>query len=422
MENKPDNANVWKFRLKDKIANISHVSLKEDVWFSPEHMKLWFYGYRTSKDYKASIWGKKTDFSFSIAPPGTPADKLPEAPPVRRKAAKLSPKRQACIDSLKLKIKELKARLPKLPDEEMENRYWDYLDRQSFMDSLQSAAAVWDNKESDIPVKCFETGKRLTGMLPMLKAMRLPDELMRDDTKFSIVLLRLLQFAKIVEENAGKNNISLPEGLRDLIDFIDDFTDRMIDGGNKLFGIERRITMDEHNAVMEMDGEAMFGNKPVEERLAMLQELWENRLLSPVDRIEYLEQAINLIRNQEHKRTEAEPCPHRELIKRHIAAIGIYMKELENDGERAWRMRMAKGLYGSLVSWREAAGEPPLTLEDFAGQIDLQSMHIKTKESGDGIVSCDMELYFRDRDDSFAGHIMYALVRNGAVKEITLMG
>ena len=122
-------------------------------------------------------------------------------------------------------------------------------------------------------------------MLPALQTMRLPDELMRDDTKFSSLLLRVLQFARILEQNAEKSKIDLPEDLRTLIVFIDDFADRMIAGGNKLFGIERRMTVAEHNAAMELEGEALYGDKPVKVRLVLLQTLWENRLLPPLERI-----------------------------------------------------------------------------------------------------------------------------------------
>lgn len=424
MIDQQDTTNVWRFRLTDKIANLSQISITENTEFWLESMKLWFYGYKTSKDYKAALWGKKVNFSLSIAPPGTPTDQFLAAPKPQKKkrSAPLPPEQQAYVDSLKVKIKELKKHLPELPNEAMEKRYWDYLDRESFIDNLQHAAAIWDNKETGMPVKCRETSERLIEMLPALQAMRLPDELMRDDTKFALVLSRVQQFAQIVEENAKKNQIDLSVRLHDLIVFIDDFTDRMIDGGNKLFGIERRMTMEEHNASLELDGEALFGDKPIEERLIMLQTLWENRLLSPVDRIEYLEQAIDLIKKQNRKKQETTPCPHKELIKRHLSAIHEYIKEVEDEGEAVWRRRMAEGLADSLASWREATGEPPLSVEDFASQIDLQSLHIKTEEQEEGRIHYELELYFQDKDDSFAGHIMYALVKNHEVKEITLMG
>ena len=424
MGNGEDKTNVWKFRLTDKIANISQVSIEEKTEFWLESMKLWFYGYKTSKDYKVTIWGRKVDFSFSIAPVGMPTDYPPviAAPQKKKRTTSLPPEQRAYVNSLKVKIKELKEHLPELPDEAMEKRYWDYLDRQSFIDNLQCAAVAWDNKEADMIVKCREASEYLARMLPALQAMHLPDELMRDDTKFSLVLARVLQFARIVEENAEKNRIDLPVQLHELIVFIDDFTDRMIEGGNKLFGIERRMTLDEHNASLELDGEALYGDKPIEERLVMLQTLWENRLLSPVDRIEYLEQAIELVKKQNRKRQEIVPCPHEELIKKHLSAIHTYVKELEDEGETVWRRRMAEGMAESLVSWREATGEPPLSVEDFASRIDLQSLHIKTEEQEDGRILYELELYFQDRDDSFAGHIMYALVKNHVVKEITLMG
>lgn len=64
MENRRNETHGWKFRVKDKIANLSVVALEERVQFSLEQMKLWFYGYKTLKDYKATIWGKKVDFRF----------------------------------------------------------------------------------------------------------------------------------------------------------------------------------------------------------------------------------------------------------------------------------------------------------------------------------------------------------------------
>ena len=425
MENRRNETHGWKFRVKDKIANLSVVAVEEREQFSLEQMKLWFYGYKTLKDYKATIWGKKVDFSFSIAPSGTPAEQCPVAPAPqkkKKKTASLSPKQEAYVASLKTQVKELEERLPALPDEAMEKRYWDYLDGRFFNETLQHAAAIWDNKEAETPVKCREAGECLSKLLPALQTMRLPDELMRDDTKFSSLLLRVLQFARILEQNAEKSKIDLPEALRTLIVFIDDFADRMIAGGNKLFGIERRMTVAEHNAAMELEGEALHGDKPVKERLVMLQTLWENRLLPPLERIECLEKAMELVEKPVRKRPEIMPCPHDALIRKHLAAIGGYVRALENEGEAIWRRRMAENMIESLSVWRESADKPNLSVEDFASQIYLQSLHIETEEQEDGSIHYKQELFFQDKDDSFDGHVMYALVKDHTVKEITLMG
>jgi hypothetical protein len=33
-----------------------------------------------------------------------------------------------------------------------------------------------------------------------------------------------------------------------------------------------------------------------------------------------------------------------------------------------------------------------------------------------------LELFFQDTDDTFAGHFLYAAIKDGKVEEITLMG
>ena len=76
----------------------------------------------------------------------------------------------------------------------------------------------------------------------------------------------------------------------------------------------------------------------------------------------------------------------------------------------------------SLSVWRESADKPNLSVEDFASQIYLQSLHIETEEQEDGSIHYKQELFFQDKDDSFDGHVMYALVKDHTVKEITLMG
>lgn len=415
---------VWRFRLPDKIAGLSQFSLEEDTAFWTEQMKLWFYGYKTSKDYKATIWGKKVNFSFSISPSGTPTEQFPviPAPQKKKRTVSLPLEKQAYVDQLKAKIKELKDRLPEQPDEAMERRYWDYLDPQSFIGAMHRAVIAWNNKETDMPVKCREASEHLISMLPVLQAMQLPDELMRDDTQFAEALVKVLQLAQYVKENAGKAQVEVSARLHDLIDFLDHFIDRMIEGGNKLFGIERSMTEEENDACLDLEISALYSDKPIEERLVMLQELWENPLGIPSDRIEYLEKAIELVKKQARKRPEAIPCPYEELIKKHLQAIRGYVKELEDEGEAVWCRRMAEGLIDSLVVWRESAEMPSWSVDEFASQIYLQSLHIKIKEQEDGGIHYQMELFFLDKEDSFDGHTMYAAIEDHRVKEITLMG
>ena len=52
----------------------------------------------------------------------------------------------------------------------------------------------------------------------------------------------------------------------------------------------------------------------------------------------------------------------------------------------------------------------------------MQSVHIETKEKEDGSIHYELELFFQDTEDTFAGHFLYADIEDHEVKEITLMG
>lgn len=419
-----NNKPVWRFRLPDKIAGLSQFSLEENSAFWLEQARSWFYGYKTSKDYKATIWGKKVDFSFTIAPPGTPTERFPvsPAPKKKKRPVSLPPEQQAYVDQLQIKIKELKDRMPEPPDEAFEQRYWNHIDQQCFNGAMQRAIVAWNNTETDMPVRCREAGESLIGLLPALQAMQLPDELMRDDTRFIEELIKVLELAQLVEENAGKCAVEVSPRLHDLIVFVDELTDRMIEAGNRLRGLEREMTEDEFDACSDLEFDALYGCRSLEERLALLKELWENPLVAPSDRIEYLEKAIELVTLQARKRPEKIPCPYEELIKKHLQAIRGYVGELEDEGKDVWCRRMAEGLIDSLAEWRESAEMSPLSIEEFASRIYLQSLHIETKEQEDGSIHYQSELFFQDKDDSFDGHFMYARIEDHSVEEITLMG
>ena len=49
-------------------------------------------------------------------------------------------------------------------------------------------------------------------------------------------------------------------------------------------------------------------------------------------------------------------------------------------------------------------------------------IHIKTEEKEWGSIHYELELFFQDTDDTFAGHFLYAAIEDSKVKEITLMG
>ena len=98
------------------------------------------------------------------------------------------------------------------------------------------------------------------------------------------------------------------------------------------------------------------------------------------------------------------------------------MNRLEEEGEAIWQLRMADELLPTANAWREDCELPALSREEFASQVELQSVHIETKEKEDGSIHYELELFFQDTEDTFAGHFLYADIEDHEVKEITLMG
>lgn len=415
---------VWRFRLNDPIARLTQIPLEEhtEVWL--EQLKEWFYGYQTPRPLKAILWDRKVELSISIAPPGTPTDRrtasaVPRKP---RKSPPLSPEKQAHIEQLQAKIDTLKQSIPPALDEATEQKYWEYLDAERFVLTLQKLAALWNDPETDESLKCRQAGPILTEIYDLLHNLELPDELMRDDTKFTVVLGKLLHFVRMIEQSAEKNQGELPAHAHALAVWVDEFTDRMIEGGNKLYGLARSMTPEENDAYTDLQIEADYSDCPDDERLKMFEKIGHTPLALPQERIEYLEKAIKLIKKTARKKRESLPCPEKELIKKHLAAISRYVQEVEEAGEKSWQLRMAEGLMDSVEVWREAAELPTLSKEEFAAWVYPEALHIQTKEDDDGTIHYELELYFRDKEDSFDGHVLYASVQDHAVTEITLMG
>ena len=138
-------------------------------------------------------------------------------------------------------------------------------------------------------------------------------------------------------------------------------------------------------------------------------------------KIECLNETIKLIRKQCGKNLEPR-CPHESLIRKHLKAISGYMNKLEEEGEAIWQLRMADELLPTANAWWEDCELPALSREEFASQVELQSVHIETKEKEDGSIHYELELFFQDTEDTFAGHFLYADIEDHEVKEITLMG
>ena len=419
MTSKQSREKSWAFRPADKIAGLSRLTLEEHTVFQPDGVTFRFRGYKTPPETKATVWRKRIAFSLAIASPemsaASPA--VPQTPPKRTRSAPLSPAQKHYIKTLQTRLKALKARLPPPADDALERRYWDYIDPHSFIGAFRKAATIWNNPVIDLPAKCRQVNASLIELHDLLQAMQLPGELMRDDTQFTVVLAKILQLVRIVEEKAEKNGIGLPREVHELAHLLDDLTDRMIEGGNRLYGIEPDMTREERETQEHLERSAVLPGKPLEERLTILETLWENPRIDLDEKIRYLEKAIELIREAGAKKPVKVPCPHEEGIKRHLSAIGRHLREMEEDGLKIWQHRIAEGLADSANLWRKNAGLPPVSPEKWAGKIRLQSLDIQTEDNENGNIRFTATLGFQDRDGVFDGRLMYAVVENGAVKK-----
>lgn len=90
-------------------------------------------------------------------------------------------------------------------------------------------------------------------------------------------------------------------------------------------------------------------------------------------------------------------CPHESLIRKHLKAISGYMNRLEEEGEAIWQLRMADELLPTANAWREDCELPALSREEFALQVELQSVHIETKEKENGSIHYELELFSKTR-------------------------
>lgn len=413
----------WKFRLSEPMASISQVSLQENISFWSNQNKYWFYGYETLKDIKAVIWARKVTLTLQIAPLNTPIEKRPITPikPPTPKRSQLSPERRMLLDELQKELKTLQESVP--PPLADENVYWNYIDPEIFVTSFQQMATLWNDREVELIDKFAQVIPFLVKIYGVIKEMQLPDELMRDDTKFCIGLAKILQYVEIIKENAEIHQQHLPPEIEELRLFLDQLTDRMIEGGNKLFGVSQVVDEALRREFVEKKVTVVYNRDLItSKRLETLKQLIEDPCADTDDQIELIEETIKFIWKEVEKEPKKPVCPHKELINTHLEGIRAYLKELEDEGEVVWQLRMAEEMLDSVNSWRESGEMSILTKEEFASLIFLTNLHVKSTEMEDGTISYKMELYFEDKDDSFVGHIMYAKVVNKEVEEITLMG
>lgn len=411
---------VWTFRVAEKIAQRTQITLEENTCYWAEQLKTWFYGYKTRLPLKATLWGLKIDLEIKIAPYGTPTETLPVVEKADSTSKTLSVEKQERIGELQARIAAIKATIPEDADEKLENRYWEHLDRDLFLDSYQQAVAVW-NRDADSAIRYLQVGELLTKMYNAIHDLKLPDELMRNDTKFNEMVVQMLLFVEKVEHQAQANSIELPAKVHELSVFLDRFSDQLTEGGNRLFGIKREMTDEQRNEAVSLTTAAFDNRRPLEERLEILNQLCENPLIDTDDRLIFLEKFIELIRNG-MKRPKPIPCPYNELIKRHLSGISRYLHRLEQDGSAVWFGRVAEDMFSTLQSWREDTGMSARTKEEFAEMLYPTSAIISTHEQASGGIDYELELFFLDREDSFSGHVIYVSVKNEDVHEILLMG
>ncbi len=409
---------VWNFYPAEPIAGISHVPLEEDTVFSPEFFTFRFQGYKTGYGLNATLWGKKVSLSLSITPPGTPRDTVPgglqDAENDPEKA--LPEEKRQYLGTLRKKRDDLKAQLPPPADEALEERYWQYIDSERFIGSFKKAVAIWNDPMQGRRAKCEQVGAPLADMYRALQSMQLPDELVRDDTQFTVMLAKIMQFSRKAAEIAAENDVTLPPEAGKLTQLTDALTNRMIEGGNRLYGIPRDMTQEEHDAYSDLKLVALYSDKPAKERLSLLETLWDYPLADLDDKIGFLDKAIELVRE------EALHCPDEALVKRHLSAIGNRLGQLETEGETVWQRRIAEKLAGTAASWRESANRPPEPAEKWAPHIRLQSVTIETQEQENGHTDICLTLLFLDDGRAFDGRDIQAVVKNGIVTDISVSG
>ena len=418
--------NSWNFYLTKPIADLYDVTLEIHTEFWLNTLQIWFRGYQTHEGYKATIWGKKVDLHIAIAPLGTPTETLPviKEKTTRSKNVRLPPEQQAYINGVQKKIKSLKKRLPPKVDEALEQRCLDEMNAGRIKAIIRECDKIWGDKVLSVEKKIDRLVPHKLEIYDLVSTLQLPDELVRADTSISILMATILYYTQSVEKNAKKCKIKILKQVRQLVKLADGIITRMNEAQNKLDGVEREMTKEE-SKIYGVYLDIKIGAKPAfrsfEKQLELYGRLGGMPSISTATQIECLNEAVKLVKKQ-YGGNEGPCCPHESIVRKHLCAIGGYIDELEKEGEASWQLRMAEGLLPTANAWREDCDLPPLSKEEFASQIYLQAIHVKSREKEEGSIRYELELFFQDTDDTFAGHFLYAAIEDGKVEEITLMG
>lgn len=418
--------NSWNFHLTKSIAGLYDVTLEIHTEFWLSTLQIWFCGYQTPEGNKATIWGRKVDLHIAIAPLDTPTETLPviKEKTTRSKNVQLPLEQQVYVDGLQKKMKSLKKRLPPKVDRALEQRCLDEMNADRIKTIIRECNTIWGDKGLSVEEKINRIVPYKIEIYDLVSMLQLPDELVRADTNISILMATILYYTQSVVKNARTYKIKTPKQVRQLVKLVDGIITRMNETQNKLDGVERDMTKEEskvYDAYLDLKIGARSAFRSFEKRLGLYERLWEMPSVSTDTKIECLNEAIKLVKKQYGK--SLEPCcPHESLVRKHLRAISGYLNELEKEGEATWQSRMADGLLPTANAWREDCDLPPLSKEKLASQIEIQSVHIKTEEKEEGSIHYELELFFQDTDDTFAGHFLYAAIKDGKVEEITLMG
>lgn len=426
----------WRFQVPGGLIGRKSLTLEEDIDFWLERQQKWFFGYATAKNgVKGTLWGKKIAFYLQVqlfAKPidllthplaGLLAQPLPDEPKPRPRLPRRlrDPKKQAYVERVEARLTALWAQFPPPVDRALEERCLAHFGNKKLLLPMTEAFQVCRDESLEAPDRCRKAASILGGMKALFADADVPAELLRDDTQVYKGLRKLLHVAKTVEEVAKQLHVNVPSDLAEMIRGLDKRIDRMDEGGNRLWNRPREMTPEEYAAHMDKAMAAKDSSSPLQKRLKLLEELWEDSLAAPEDRVEYMETAIAAVRGKRWQKP-AEPCPYKKIVQRHLELLAKRLDRLEREGEAAWQRRAAREMYPTCLVWRKDSELPPLPLEEFAAGLRIASLTANTTTDETGAIHIRLEISFTDKHDSFGGHWVTANIEDDDLISVDLEG
>ena len=250
-----DDTTRWRFRVSEGLAGRKTLTLERHTNFWAEKQQEWFYGYVTPEDgVKGTLWGKKIDFHVEVRPFEEPIDLLAQPgvskpDPKRKNARRLrDAEKQAYIERVEAKLAALKAQFPPPVTRTMEERGIACFGNDKLIVPMAEAFQIWGDASIEVTERCRKAAKVLGGMKGLFADVQLPEDLMRHDTKLCEGLCKLLAAAESVKATAERYQVETGPDLEEMIDALDRLTDRMIEGGERLWGSTRKMIEEEYDA------------------------------------------------------------------------------------------------------------------------------------------------------------------------------